>query len=146
MRAIPHPLGQGARHFTRHAVEMTAAMLLGMVVLGVAFRQLHALTFGTDFDTLWHTHTELAVFAMTFNMTLPMVAWMRHRGHAWVPCVEMAAAMFVLALALMTLFWSGVISAHVVLPMEMGLMLPAMILVMLRRFDEYAGHPGKRGT
>jgi hypothetical protein len=34
------------------------------------------------------------VFAMTFNMTLPMVALMRYRGHGWERCVEMAAAMF----------------------------------------------------
>jgi hypothetical protein len=52
----------------------------------------------------------------------------------------MAAAMFVLALALLALFWLGTISAHVVLPMEMALMIPAMILVMLYRVDEYTGH------
>src|SRR6266508_2786357 len=76
----------------RHLLEMTVAMLLGMVVLGMAFRQVHLAVFGTGFDDAWHRHTELAAFAMAFNMTLPMVAWMRHRGHSWERGGEMAAA------------------------------------------------------
>ncbi len=32
---------------------------------------------------------------MALTMTVPMVAWMRYRGHGWRPCLEMAAAMFV---------------------------------------------------
>jgi hypothetical protein len=127
--------------FLRHLLEMTVAMMLGMCILGMAFRQVHLAVFGTGFDDAWHEHTELAVFAMTFNMTLPMVAWMHHRGHSWERNWEMAAAMFVLALACLVPFWLGSISATVVLPLEMNLMLPAMILVMLYRYDEYAGHP-----
>jgi hypothetical protein len=73
-------------------------------------------------------------------MTLPMVLWMHHRGHSWERAGEMAAAMFGLALLLLGLFWPGVISAHVVLPLEMALMIPAMIGVMALRFDEYARH------
>jgi hypothetical protein len=131
--------GSRTRHFVRHAFEMTVAMMLGMIVLGVAFRGLHLAVFGTGFDDAWHEHTELAVFAMTFNMTVPMVAWMHHRGHSWERGGEMAAAMFVLALALLVLFRLGVISAHVVLPLEMALMIPSMVLVMLYRVDEYSG-------
>lgn len=33
--------GSRTRRFARHAVEMTAAMMLGMVVLGMAFRGIH---------------------------------------------------------------------------------------------------------
>src|SRR5438270_7883771 len=128
------------RTFARHVVEMTIAMMLGMCVLGMAFRQIHVALFGTGFDNAWHQHTELAVFAMTFNMTLPMVLWMHHRGHTWERCGEMGATMFSLALALLALFWAGAISADVVLPLEMALMLPAMIGVMALRYDEYATH------
>jgi hypothetical protein len=128
------------RTFLRHLLEMTVAMVLGMVVLGMAFRQLHIALFGTGFDDAWHQHTELAVFAMAFNMTLPMVAWMHHRGHSWERGGEMAAAMFLPALALLVLLWLGATSAHIVLPLQMVLMLPSMILVMLYRVDEYAGH------
>jgi hypothetical protein len=46
---------------------------------------------------------------LAFNMTLPMVLRMRHRGHSWERGGEMAAAMVVPALALLVLFWLGVI-------------------------------------
>jgi hypothetical protein len=128
------------RTFLRHLLEMTVAMVLGMVVLGMAFRQLHIALFGTGFDDAWHQHTELAVFAMAFNMTLPMVAWMHHRGHSWGRGGEMAAAMFLPAFGLLVVLWLGALSAHVVLPLQMVLMLPSMVLVMLYRVDEYAGH------
>jgi hypothetical protein len=49
--------------------------------------------------------------------------------------------MFGLAFALLVFFWLGAISAHTVLPLEMALMLPAMIAVMVGRLDEYTGHP-----
>jgi hypothetical protein len=78
---------------------------------------------------------------MTFNMTLPMVLWMHHRGHSWQRGGEMAGAMVLLALVLLGLFWVGVISAHVALPLEMALMIPAMIGAMAFRFQEYARHP-----
>lgn len=115
-------------------------MMLGMCILGMAFRGIHTALFGGGFDAAWRQHTELAVFAMTFNMTLPMVLWMHHRGHTWERCGEMAGAMFVLALVVLVPFWAGAISAGVVLPLEMALMLPAMIGVMALRYDEYATH------
>jgi flagellar biosynthetic protein FliP len=110
-----------------------------MCILGMAFRQIHLVVFGSGFDNAWRDHTELAVFAMTFNMTLPMVVWMRHRGHSWERGGEMAAAMFLLALALVVPFWLGVISAGLVLPLDMALMIPVMAGVMALRFEEYAG-------
>lgn len=144
---IPHDAlpsterGHRKRTFLRHLAEMTLAMMLGMCALGMAFRAIHVALFGTGFDDAWHEHTELTVFAMTFNMTLPMVLWMRHRGHSWQRCVEMGAAMFILAFALLALFWIGALSAQAVLPLEMALMIPAMVGVMLGHYDEYAGHP-----
>jgi len=130
------------KRFSRHVIEMTVAMMLGMCVLGMTFRAIHLAVFGTGFDAAWHEHTELAVFAMTFNMTLPMVTLMRYRGHGRERCGEMAAAMFILAFALLVPFWLGALSADAVLPLEMALMLPAMIAVMALRFDEYAGPHG----
>jgi flagellar biosynthetic protein FliP len=128
------------RRFLRHAGEMTIAMVAGMVVLGMAFRQLHVALFGTGFDDAWHQHTELAAFAMAFNMTLPMVLLMLYRGHTWERGGEMAAAMFLPALPLLVLLWLGLISAHWVLPIQMVLMLPSMIVAMLYRVAEYS-HP-----
>ena len=144
--AVIHPGGvsgseQGPqlKRFSRHVIEMTVAMMLGMCVLGMTFRAIHLAAFGTGFDAAWHEHTELAVFAMTFNMTLPMVALMRYRGHGWERRGEMAAATFTLAFALLVPFWLGALSADAVLPLEMALMLPAMIALMAFRFDECAG-------
>ena len=128
------------RTFLRHLAEMTVAMMLGMCILGMAFRGIHTALFGGGFDAAWRQHTELAVLAMTFNMTLPMVLWMHHRGHTWERCGEMAGAMFLLALVMLFLFWAGAISSGLVLPLEMALMLPAMISVMAIRYDEYAAH------
>jgi branched-subunit amino acid transport protein len=121
-------------------MEMTLAMILGMALLGAVFRALHLALFGTGFEDAWHRHTELAVFAMTFNMTLPMVLWMHHRGHNWERGAEMAAAMAVLAVTVLALFWLGALSAGAVLGLEMVLMLPAMAAVMALRFAEYANH------
>jgi multisubunit Na+/H+ antiporter MnhG subunit len=82
---------------------------------------------------------------MTFNMTLPMVGWMHYRGHSWERSGEMGAAMFVLAIALLAVLWLGLISAHVVLPLEMALIVPTMVVVMLHRADEYTqAHPSHR--
>jgi hypothetical protein len=50
--------------------------------------------------------------------------------------------MFVLAFALLVPFWLGALSADAVLPLEMALMLPAMVAVMALRFEEYAGPRG----
>jgi hypothetical protein len=128
---------------------MIVAMMLGMCVLGAAFGALHVVVFGSGFAAAWQRHVELAAFAMAFNMTLPMVLWMRHRGHSWERGGEMTGAMFVPALALLALFWLGGIQDGAVVPLQMVLMLPAMILVMLYRVDEYsAPHtltaPGRR--
>jgi O-antigen/teichoic acid export membrane protein len=130
--------GNRTRHFARHVFEMTVAMVLGMCILGAAFREIHLVVFGAGFDNAWHRHTELAVFAMTFNMTMPMVLWMRHRGHSWQRSGEMGSAMFLLALGLLVMFWLGAVSAHIVLPLEMVLMLPSMIGVMLYRREDYS--------
>src|SRR5512142_1669828 len=102
------------RTFLRHLAEMIIAMMLGMCILGMAFRGIHTALFGGGFDAAWRQHTELAVFAMTFNMTLPMVLWMHHRGHIWERCGEMAGAMFLLALLVLVPFWAGAISSGVV--------------------------------
>jgi hypothetical protein len=127
-------------YFLRHLLEMTVAMLLGMCILGAAFREIHVVVFGTGFSDAWDEHVGLTSLAMAFNMTLPMVAWMRHRGHSWARGGEMAAAMFIPAFTLLLLFWLGAVSAEVVLPAQMALMIPAMVAVMFYRLDDYTGH------
>lgn len=62
--------------FVRHYLEMVAAMLAGMIALAAAS--------GLGLDLPDRTAVELIEMAVW--MTVPMVAWMRIRGHGWRSC------------------------------------------------------------
>jgi hypothetical protein len=126
------------RHFLRHFFEMVVVMMLGMMVLGAAFGALHLLLFGSGYADAWRDHVGLAAFGMAFNMTVPMVLWMRFRGHSWERGAEMAAAMTLPLLPAFVLYGLGAIPARGVLGMQMMLMLPAMLGAMLYRKEEYS--------
>jgi hypothetical protein len=116
--------------FTRHYLEMVVAMLVGMAALAV-FSAVVDLS-----DRTWFEIVEMAVW-----MTVPMVAWMRFRGHAWRICAEMAAAMLVPAAGALVLLGTGALTDEETLVMaEHTLMFPAMLIAMLLRRDEYTGH------
>jgi hypothetical protein len=127
-------------HFARHYVEMVAAMFVGMLVLGLpAEAALRAI--GTNSSELRHDAPALALLGMAVIMTVPMVAWMRHRGHAWRPNTEMAASMFLPTFGVIALMGSGVVSDFATLmSLEHVVMLPSMLVAMLLRRDEYSGH------
>jgi hypothetical protein len=118
---------QGTRRFVRHFFEMVLVMMLGMCLLG-----------GCSSAAAWRDHVVLAASAMAFTMTVPMVLWMRYRGHSWKRGGEMAAAMNLPVLPLLVLSAFGVISAGAVLGMQMMLMVPAMLGAMLYRKEEYS--------
>jgi hypothetical protein len=138
-----------ARRFLRHFFEMLLVMMLGMCVLGAAFGAFHELAFGSGFAAAWRDHVVLAAFAMAFNMTVPMVLWMRSRGHSRERGGEMSAAMSVPVLPLLVLYGFDVIPARGVLGGQMMLMIPAMLAAMLYRKEEYSsphtahGHRGR---
>ena len=137
---------RSVRQFVRHYIEMVIAMFAGMIVLGIpAEAGLRLL--GTSTDELETTAPEVVLLGMALVMTVPMVAWMRHRGHTWRPCHEMAASMIVPTLAIIGLMWADLVTDFGTLMMvEHVVMLPAMLAVMLLRIDEYAGcHHGARG-
>jgi hypothetical protein len=74
-------------HFVRHYVEMLLAMFLGMLVLGgPAMLALGAA--GVSSAELKAEAPALLLLGMGVTMTVPMVAWMRHRGHGWAPSNE----------------------------------------------------------
>jgi hypothetical protein len=129
---------KGTARFVRHFVEMLVVMMLGMCVLGGAFAVLHDRLFGSGYADAWRDHVALAAFAMAFNMTVPMVLWMRYRGHSWERGGEMAAAMNLPLLPLLVLNWFDAIPARGVLGLQMMLMIPAMLGVMLYRKQEYS--------
>lgn len=126
------------RRFVLHFFEMVGVMTVGMCVLGVAFRQLHILLVGSGFAAAWDDHVLLAAFAMAFNMTVPMVLWMRYCGHTWERCGEMAFAMNLPLLPTLVLYGLGAIPSEAVLGLQMMLMIPAMLGAMLYRKEEYS--------
>jgi hypothetical protein len=131
-------MSPATKHFIRHYVEMVLAMLLGMVVLGVpAEGSLRAL--GTGSHDAYAEVPALMLLGMATTMTVPMVAWMRYRGHAWRPNAEMAASMYIPTFAAIALLPAGV---HVMTAMGIQhvLMFPAMLGAMLLRPAEYAQH------
>jgi hypothetical protein len=133
------------RRFALHFLEMVAVMMLGMGLLGGAFRQLHLALFGSGFAAAWEDHVLLAAFGMAFNMTAPMVLWMRYRGHTWERGGEMALAMNLPLLPALALYALGAIPSEGVLGMQMMLMIPAMLAAMLYRKEEYrAPHAARR--
>ena len=77
---------------------------------------------------------------VTFNMTAPMVAWMRFRGMATRPTAEMAAGMIILVLLLLIAGWLGIVAVKTLPWLAHGLMMPAMLIPMLLRLGLYTGH------
>ncbi len=114
------------RRFWIHYAQMLVAMVAGMVLLGM----------------LWpHPESvEAMTLVMATDMSIGMAAWMAWRRHGWAPIAEMVAAMYVPFLVLFPPFWAGWLSEAGVFVLGHVLMLPAMLLVMLRRPAEYAGH------
>jgi flagellar biosynthetic protein FliP len=94
------------RHFIRHYLEMVAAMVAGMVVLGIPAEALLKVA-GTSAGRLETAAPEVLFLGMALIMTIPMVALMRHRGHAWRPCWEMSASMFLPTFAAIALLRAG---------------------------------------
>ena len=131
-----HPAaGHRRRRFLRHYLEMVAAMFVGMAVLGAALRGVLALA-GLRYPT---QYPELVALEMAATMSAGMMVWMRHRRHRWTSTLEMAAAMFAPAVALLPLLWLDVIAGDALLILEHMAMFPLMFLVMLRRRADYGG-------
>jgi hypothetical protein len=105
---------------------MVLAMMAGMLVF-------HMLPLQMD-PTSFAYQSGMAVF-----MTVPMVAWMRVRGHAWRHAVEMSIGMlapWALVLALVGL--GGASLAPWLVYLDGPAMLLGMLAVMLLRPTHYA--------
>ena len=120
-----------AWRFTRHYLEMVAAMLVGMVTLDPLWLLA---------DAAWTRGTEVELLAMATAMSVPMVLWMRVRGHGVRPTLEMTAAMYTGFVVLFPFLWGGALSEMGVMMAGHVLMPVFMLLAMLARREEYAGH------
>jgi uncharacterized membrane protein YhaH (DUF805 family) len=122
------------RAFARHFGEMLLAMFLGMGVLGGLAAVIFAASGGSSSDL----PGGVRVMLMGVYMTVPMVAWMRYRGHAAARNVEMALSMMVPTLAAAVLAWAGALGTGAALGVQHVVMVPAMLGAMLWRYDHYA--------
>ena len=127
------------RTFIRHYIEMVVVMFAGMLVLGLPGEA--ALTaVGSGTSELRHDAPALVFTGMMATMTVPMVAWMRYRGHRWQPTLEMAASMIIPTLIAIALLSAGVLSFGALMGLEHIAMLLGMLAAMLLRVDEYTSH------
>ena len=122
------------RAWSFHLAEMMIAMIAGMVVLGGALEGVLSLT-GASLDD---ASANVMAGIMAFNMTAPMVWWMHYRGHDARHNVEMAGSMIVPTALVLALHWLGVLEGDSVLLIQHVVMIPAMVGLMLARFEHYA--------
>ena len=122
--------------FARHFLVMLAAMYVGMLTLYPAYGLLAGrLGYADPTSQL----PVLSGLVMAFAMTAPMVALMAYSRHGWRPVAEMAAAMVIPTLGATLLHLAGTIPAAAVMSVGHLTMIPAMLAVMLLRFDHYSG-------
>lgn len=121
--------------FVRHYLEMVVAMVVGMLVFAPVWETIATLL---GAEALFE-RVDVDAFVMATNMTLGMAIWMRVRGHGWNPVAEMGAAMYVPFVLLLVPYWAGVLPGEAVTMGGHVLMLPAMLIAMLLRLDEYTG-------
>jgi hypothetical protein len=120
----------GRRAFLRHFTEMVIAMGLGMLVLA------------GPVEAILHPPTAVSAAVMAVSMTVPMAWWMHHRGHPRRDNLEMAASMVVPTGFAVGLYWLGALASHGVMMVQHVAMIPAMLGVMLWRYDHYSGRHG----
>jgi hypothetical protein len=130
------------RRFALHYVEMVVAMLVGMALLWPLW--LLATSGAGDGGVLRSAEVESLVMGTT--MAVPMAGWMRFRGHRWAPTLEMSAAMYAGFVVMFPLHWLGVVGDHGVMMGGHVGMFVLMLVAMLWRWEEYAGHCHEAGS
>src|ERR1044072_4565904 len=115
------------RGFARHYAEMVTVMLVGM---GVLVAPIHFAT-SAAFPSLDAKDPSVMLAQMGLTMTLPMVPWMRWRGHGWMPCLEMTVAMVIPTGCAIALHQFEVVKdTAILMTIKHTVMFAAMFLVM----------------
>lgn len=135
MTRVPVTDRTAARRFARHFLEMVAAMVVGMVLLGPVVSGLLWMVAGLRLSD----HPVGAALVMATNMSIGMWAWMAYRRHGTARTLEMVAVMYASFAVLFFPYWAGVLSGRGLMMAGHLLMLPAMAGVMLLRRDHYTG-------
>lgn len=106
-------------------------MLVGMLTLWPAWT-FTAARAGLD-PAGWSGTVEATSAVMATAMAVPMVGWMRHRGHRWAHGVEMSLAMYAGFAVLLPWSWAGLLAPATVLGAGHVLMLLFVLGVVLLR-------------
>ena len=123
------------RRFARHYVVMVLAMYAGMLALDPVYL---AVAHRAGYADPWVELPVISALVMAVNMTVPMVLLMLHHRHGIAAVFEMAGSMVVPTAVAVSLHVVGVLPADLVMTVAHVSMFPAMLLVMLRRYREYA--------
>ena len=123
------------RRFARHYVVMVLAMYVGMLALDPVYAEVAA---RAGYADPWVDLPVISAAVMAVNMTVPMVLLMLRHGHGIAAVVEMAGSMVVPTAVAVSLHVVGLLRADLVMTVAHVSMFPAMLLVMLRRYREYA--------
>ena len=130
--AVPATRAWRRAQFVRHLIEMYLAMQLGMALGPFLF----VVALGASVGETRQQHPVAFLFVMALSMTVPMVAWMLHRGHAWRSAGEMAVVMIAPALPLIALT-AGEVTTGSACGAYMTASTIAMIALIVYRRDEY---------
>ncbi len=123
--------------FFAHLAEMCMVMCAGAILLSVLFFGAAALL---GYPNLPQRLPELSVFVIAVNLSLPMALWMRFRGMAWRPTLEMSGATMLTGLVLIVAYWLDIVARDSLIEVQTSLACPAMLAVMLLRFRLYSSH------
>jgi hypothetical protein len=133
----PHTLLAAKHHlspFWRHFLQMLAVMMIGMIASGAILLTVVGVKTWEEVTTQYGTQ---ALIAMAVGMTVPMAAWMLHRGMGWKNTYEMAAVMVVPVIPFLCLVWFGATKSAQCGP-YCAVSIVAMLALMFYRRAEYS--------
>jgi hypothetical protein len=125
-----------AGRFLAHLAEMCVVMCAGAAALSIAVFGGATLIWSID---LTQRFPELSALLIAVNLSLPMLAWMRYRGMAWRPTLEMSGATMIVGLLIIVAYWLDIVAKNGLIELQTSLACPVMLAVMLVRFPLYAG-------
>jgi len=127
-----------AGRFGLHVVEMCVVMCLALGLLGVVGGGA-AVVFGIS--DVGQQVPALSAMVVASALGASMVVWMRFRGMAWRPTLEMAGSSVAAGVLMVGGYWAGIVAASVLVESVCGVACLAMVAVMLFRFPLYSsGH------
>jgi deazaflavin-dependent oxidoreductase (nitroreductase family) len=132
---------QPVGRFVLHLLEMCMVMCAGAIALGFLFFGTAALLGYTD---LPQRAPELTVLVIAISLSLPMAVWMRFRGMAWRPTLEMSGSTMVFGLLLIVAYWTDLVARDNLVEVQTSAACPLMVAVMLLRPRLYSGDHAHR--